>query len=116
MVHHASISRLEAGAAGRRAGAESRLWSVWLRRLANWRRRRQIAELEGLDAHLLDDIGLSRGDVRRAVSMPLDHDPVAVLNQAACDNRAAAKRSHRPVAEVGFGVAARQANRPNYMI
>jgi len=44
-----------------------------------WPQRRSIAALERLDDHLLSDIGLSRGDILWARSLPRDRSPVAAL-------------------------------------
>lgn len=47
-----------------------------LRRLfANWRKRRRLRELEKLDDHVLDDIGVSRADLLWALSQPVTVDP-----------------------------------------
>jgi len=40
-----------------------------------WKSRRQVSNLTDLDDHLLDDIGLTRGDVREALELPFSYDP-----------------------------------------
>ncbi len=55
------------------AQAILRLGLAPLRRLKTWRkRRRAIRELERLDAHLLADIGLDRGQIRYETLKPKD--------------------------------------------
>ena len=58
---------------GAAAQAVLRLGLAPLRRLKTWRkRRRAIRELERLDAHLLADIGLDRGQIRYETLKPKD--------------------------------------------
>ena len=46
-----------------------------LRRIIrSWFLKRNLKALEALDAHLLDDIGLTRGDLRHLHALPLDVD------------------------------------------
>ncbi len=48
-----------------------------LRRLVrNWLAKRNLKRLEQLDDYMLNDIGLSRADVRYALKLPYDVDPV----------------------------------------
>ncbi len=62
-----TLSRLVARP-GAAAQALLRAGLAALRRLGIWRKRRlAIRELERLDAHLLADIGLDRGQIRYAV-------------------------------------------------
>ncbi|MBO0345817.1 DUF1127 domain-containing protein [Roseibium sp. CAU 1637] len=49
--------------------------------------RRQIARLHDLTDVQLEDIGLSRGDVRRALKLPLLQDPTAGLSLMAQQRR-----------------------------
>jgi uncharacterized protein YjiS (DUF1127 family) len=56
----------------------------WLVRLATrWARvvsqRRKLGELARLDDRMLKDIGLFRGDIDAAESLPLGRDPIALL-------------------------------------
>ncbi|HEY0441248.1 MAG TPA: DUF1127 domain-containing protein [Xanthobacteraceae bacterium] len=44
-----------------------------------YRHRRAIATLAGFDDRMLQDIGLTRGDLRDAAAEPLWRDPTAVL-------------------------------------
>ena len=56
-------------------------FAAYVTRLArNWWSRRKLARLEELDNHLLKDIGLTRGDVVRVRSLPLECDPNAALS------------------------------------
>lgn len=48
-----------------------------LRRLVrSWLAKRNLKRLEQLDDYMLNDIGLSRADVRYALKLPYDVDPV----------------------------------------
>jgi uncharacterized protein YjiS (DUF1127 family) len=56
----------------------------WLVRLATrWARvvsqRRKLGELARLDDRMLKDIGLFRGDIDAAESLPFGRDPIALL-------------------------------------
>lgn len=57
------------------------------------RHRRDATMLAGLDDHMLKDIGLTRGDVRDAVSEPLWRDPTAILVRRVSERRAGVRRS-----------------------
>jgi uncharacterized protein YjiS (DUF1127 family) len=47
--------------------------------VANWRKRRQLRQLEQLDDHVLMDIGLTRDELIRVQRVPLAVDPVIEL-------------------------------------
>jgi uncharacterized protein YjiS (DUF1127 family) len=47
--------------------------------VANWRKRRQLRQLEQLDDHVLMDIGLTRDELIRVQRSPLSVDPVSEL-------------------------------------
>ncbi|MGE3874819.1 MAG: DUF1127 domain-containing protein [Parvibaculaceae bacterium] len=47
--------------------------------VANWRKRRQLRQLEQLDDHVLMDIGLTRDELIRVQRSPLGVDPVTQL-------------------------------------
>jgi uncharacterized protein YjiS (DUF1127 family) len=47
--------------------------------VANWRKRRQLRQLEQLDDHVLMDIGLTRDELIRVQRSPLSMDPVTEL-------------------------------------
>ncbi|MFG1429556.1 DUF1127 domain-containing protein [Xanthobacter sp. V2C-8] len=51
--------------------------------------RRVMARLGALEDHMLRDIGITRADVRDAVSAPLGADPTRVLVLRATERRAA---------------------------
>ena len=55
------------------------VWSIISNLLHNWRARKEIAKLSKFDDHMLNDIGLTRGDLRCAGSLPLSLDPVHAL-------------------------------------
>ncbi len=42
----------------------------------NWRCRKQLLKLHGLDDYQLKDIGLTRGQLRRLSGLPLSVDPI----------------------------------------
>jgi uncharacterized protein YjiS (DUF1127 family) len=70
---------------------DSGFLSTLVRHLRNgfrsWRSRRGILPLAEFDDHLLADIGLTRDDVRRALDLPLSHDPGMELQRLAFGNR-----------------------------
>jgi uncharacterized protein YjiS (DUF1127 family) len=68
--------------------------------LVSIRRRQDAAVLAGLDERMLADIGLTRGDVRDAISEPLWRDPTAILVSRADERRASRRRA-------AFGLSAR---------
>jgi uncharacterized protein YjiS (DUF1127 family) len=48
-----------------------------LRRLVrSWFAKKNLRRLEQLDDYLLNDIGLARGDIRHALKLPYDIDPI----------------------------------------
>ena len=55
--------------------------------------RRDAATLAGLDDRMLADIGLTRGDVRDAVSEPVWRDPTAILVSRAQERRVSRRRT-----------------------
>ena len=57
--------------------------------------------LAGFDDRMLADIGLTRGDLRDAVSEPLWRDPTHVLVRRARERRWARPAEHPSPAEVG---------------
>ena len=48
----------------------------------NWIARRQLRSLSRLDDYLLNDIGLTRDDLRHGMSVPRDLDPIAEVMAA----------------------------------
>ncbi len=53
-----------------------------LRRLVrNWMARKKLRRLEQLDDYMLNDIGMSRGDLRHALRLPRDIDPIAEIER-----------------------------------
>ncbi len=54
-------------------------WSIVSNLLHNWRAHKEIAKLSKFDDHMLRDIGLARGDLRCAGSLPLSVNPVHAL-------------------------------------
>jgi uncharacterized protein YjiS (DUF1127 family) len=54
---------------------------------AAWRHRRDAAALATFDDRMLADIGLTRCDLRDALSEPLWRDPTVVLAHRYCERR-----------------------------
>ena len=54
--------------------------------------RRDAVILAGMDEHMLADIGLTRGDVRDAVSEPVWRDPTAILVSRVHERRISRRR------------------------
>jgi uncharacterized protein YjiS (DUF1127 family) len=50
---------------------------AWL--VANWKARRVIRQLDQYDDFMLLDIGLTRGDLRHAASLPITTNPMSAL-------------------------------------
>jgi uncharacterized protein YjiS (DUF1127 family) len=48
-----------------------------------WTRRRKLIQLRDLDDHVLEDIGVTRDDVRYAFSLPLAIDAALELHERA---------------------------------
>jgi uncharacterized protein YjiS (DUF1127 family) len=57
------------------------VWSIAFNLLRNWLARKEIAKLSKFDDHMLNDIGLTRGDLRCAGSLPLSVNPVHALKE-----------------------------------
>ncbi|MCB1496911.1 MAG: DUF1127 domain-containing protein [Bauldia sp.] len=57
--------------------------------LRAWRNRHQVARLLALDARMLSDIGITPGDVRSAMAMPVSSDPSSHLADLAQERRTA---------------------------
>ena len=70
--------------------------------ILGFKHRRDAAMLAGLDERMLADIGLTRGDVRDAISEPLWRDPTAILV-----SRAEERRTYRR--RIAFGLPGRVA-------
>lgn len=60
-----------------------RPFPVLRRLISNWRKRRRLYDLQHLDDHALDDIGLSRADVAAVLGPPLSVDPLWDLERRA---------------------------------
>ena len=70
-------------------------------------RRRIIAQLGGLDDHMLHDIGITRQDVASVLAEPLFGDPLKKLAERARATKLAGRAAHLDhlVAEKGFVAA-----------
>jgi uncharacterized protein YjiS (DUF1127 family) len=64
--------------------------------------RRDATILAGMDERMLADIGLTRGDVRDAISEPVWRDPTAVLVSRAHERRINRRRLKIGLAEKSF--------------
>ena len=64
--------------------------------------RRDAAVLAGLDDHMLADIGLTRGDLRDAYSVPVWRDPTAVLVSRSHERRINRRRLRNGLVEKSF--------------
>ena len=67
-----------------RLGRAAEWIAGFLRALKN---RREVELLAGLDDRMLSDMGLTRGDVRDAVSEPLWRDPSPILVKRSLEGR-----------------------------
>ena len=54
-----------------------------------WRNRHQVARLLAFDNRMLSDIGITPGDVRSAMAMPVSSDPSSHLADLAQERRTA---------------------------
>ena len=59
------------------------VWSIAANLLRNCLARKEIAKLSKFDDHMLNDIGLTRGDLRCAGSLPLSVNPLHALKDFA---------------------------------
>ena len=64
--------------------------------------RRDATILAGMDERMLADIGLTRGDIRDAVSEPLWRDPTAILVSRVHERRVNRRRAGKGLAEKSF--------------
>lgn len=69
------------------AGLLSTLEEAVRRFVRSWSNRRKVVSLVDFDDHMLADIGISRSDVRQALSLPFSHDPAVELQRIAVKNR-----------------------------
>lgn len=56
-------------------------------RLSNLRRRQRFNRLHDLDDHMLDDLGVTRGEVEIASALPLSADAATELRRISLDRR-----------------------------
>ena len=52
-----------------------------------WQARRKLVHMTDLDDHILDDIGVKRGDIRAVLDLPYSYDPGLELQRIAQRNR-----------------------------
>ena len=62
--------------------------------LRSWLAKRQLRKLTGLDGYLLNDIGLTRDDLRHGLKLPCDVDPIGEMT-AIREQRMARGARHR---------------------
>jgi len=70
--------------------------------LQTLKNRRDAASLAGLDDRMLADIGLTRGDLRDAISEPVWRDPTAILVSRAHERRINRRRNSIGLAHKAF--------------
>ncbi|WP_374333679.1 DUF1127 domain-containing protein [Aestuariivirga sp.] len=75
-----ALSRAKAAEA---TGSLSLLWQL----VRNWRARRAVQRLDALDDFLLQDIGVTRADVRWASGLPLSVNAALELEERATRRR-----------------------------
>ena len=54
---------------------------------ANWRKRRRLRDLQHMNDHMLEDIGLTRADVAATLGQPITIDPIWDLERRALRRR-----------------------------
>lgn len=73
--------------------------SLFSRLFHNWKARREVSELAGLDDFMLADIGISRADVEWAAHLPLTTDATEAL-----EDKIMVRQRHADVKRAGWGV------------
>ena len=61
--------------------------SIFARVIRNWLARRAVAKLDALDDYMLRDIGVTRGDIRWAVGLPLTVNSALALEERSGQRR-----------------------------
>lgn len=61
--------------------AQSRDSAFVFPKLRSWQAKRKLRRLETLDDYLLNDIGLTRDDLRYGLKLPADVDPIDELQR-----------------------------------
>lgn len=74
--------------------------------------RRTVLEMASFDDRMLSDIGLTRGDVHAALSLPVDMDPSARLRILAVERRAGNRALARERLAAQCATAAESAGTP----
>jgi uncharacterized protein YjiS (DUF1127 family) len=72
--------------------------SLFSRLFHNWKARREVARLAGLDDFMLADIGVSRADVEWAAQLPLTADATEALEE-----KVTLRQRHAPAKRAGWG-------------
>ena len=84
-----ALSRAEAAES---TGSLSLLWGL----IRNWRARRSVARLDQIDDYLLNDIGVTRAEVRWAAGLPLTVSAALELEERTTRRRRAASSRRWP--------------------
>lgn len=80
-----------------RAESLGEITGSWLSRLAhNWKARKRVAALESYDDFLLNDIGVTREEIRWAAGLPLSVNAALALEERAFRRRTDLPDHRRP--------------------
>ena len=88
MSAHIPVLPIAGGALLRALASLLVLVTHWIKKLAQRRRHwNEATKLANLDRRMLDDMGITRADLRDAFSEPFWQDPTALLRERAIERR-----------------------------